>query len=156
MAFSPLAFTLQHIRRASGLILHCSAALIRRAAEHDASKLVEPEWPGVEKYTEPLAKLTFGTPEYDAIMREARPIQILHHAANRHHPEHFENGISGMTLIDLTEMVCDWRAAVEKHQNGDIYKSIEICQQRYGFSNDLKAVFQNTVKWLEQEDSKDE
>ena len=30
---------------------------------------------------------------------------------NRHHPEYYEDGIAGMTLVDLEEMLSDWEAA---------------------------------------------
>ena len=30
-----------------------------------------------------------------------------HYQKNRHHPEAFERGVDGMTLVDLVEMVCE-------------------------------------------------
>jgi hypothetical protein len=43
-------------------------------------------------------------------------------------------------------MFCDWYAATKRHNNGDIMKSISINQERFGYSDDLKAVFENTYK----------
>jgi hypothetical protein len=63
---------------------------------------------------------------------------------NRHHPEHFENGIRGMNLIDLIEMFCDWYAATQRHNDGDIIMSIEINQKRFEYSDDIKAILKNT------------
>ena len=72
----------------------------------------------------------------------------IHYANNRHHPEHFDNGIQGMNLLDLLEMICDWKAASERHADGDVYKSIEINQERFGYSDELKIILKNTVEFL--------
>ena len=53
-----------------------------------------------------------------------------------------------MNLIDVLEMICDWKASSEHHENGDIYKSIEINQKRFGYSDDLKSILKNTVDFL--------
>jgi hypothetical protein len=57
-----------------------------------------------------------------------------------------------MNLIDLVEMLCDWYAASKRHNDGDIMKSIEINQKRFGFSDDLRQILENTVKDLFLED----
>lgn len=68
-----------------------------------------------------------------------------HYKNNRHHPEHFKNGIEGMTLVDLCEMISDWKAATLRHDDGDILKSIEMNQQRFGYTDELKQILINTV-----------
>lgn len=60
--------------------------------------------------------------------------------------EHY--GIHGMNLIDMIEMLMDWAAATKRHDDGDILKSIEINQKRFGYTNELKQIFINTVKVL--------
>jgi hypothetical protein len=53
-----------------------------------------------------------------------------HYAYNRHHQEFFgEDGVDGMTLVDLIEMLPDWKAATERHDDGDLAKSLEIHRQ---------------------------
>jgi len=54
-----------------------------------------------------------------------------------------------MNLIDLLEMLCDWKAATLRHNTGDIYKSLELNQKRFGYSNEIKSLFKNTIDWLE-------
>jgi hypothetical protein len=53
-----------------------------------------------------------------------------------------------MNLVDIVEMFCDWLAATKRHNGGDIMKFIVINQERFGFSDDLKAIFENTCKIL--------
>ena len=50
-----------------------------------------------------------------------------------------------MNLVDLLEMACDWMAAAERHADGDVLKSIEINQKRFGYSDELKRILLNTV-----------
>jgi hypothetical protein len=68
---------------------------------------------------------------------------------NPHHPEHYSDGIDGMNLLDLVEMVCDWKAATLRHDDGDIKKSVEINQKRFGMSDQLTKIIRNTVKLLD-------
>lgn len=53
--------------------------------------------------------------------------------------------IRGMNLISLLEMLCDWKAATLRHNDGDIRKSIEINQRRFGYSDELKQILLNTL-----------
>ena len=38
-----------------------------------------------------------------------------------------------MTLLDMLEMLCDWRAASLRHADGDIYQSLVINRARFGY-----------------------
>ena len=54
-----------------------------------------------------------------------------------------------MDLIQLIELFVDWKAASERHNTGNILKSIEINTNRYNLSPQLQKVFANTAKTLE-------
>jgi hypothetical protein len=70
-----------------------------------------------------------------------------HYLHNNHHPEHYSNGIDGMSLLDLVEMLMDWKAASERHQEGmNIVRSIEVSSQRFSVSEQLKRILLNTAK----------
>jgi len=83
---------------------------------------------------------------YKGFLKEMGVALQHHYENNPHHPEHFENGIKGMTLVDIVEMFCDWKAATLRHDNGDIYKSIEFNKNRFGYSDDLEQIFINTAQ----------
>lgn len=68
-----------------------------------------------------------------------------HYAMNSHHPEHYINGIDGMTLIDLIEMFCDWIAATKLHKDGNIKNSLKINKDRFNISDQLYNIFINTI-----------
>lgn len=59
-----------------------------------------------------------------------------------------DKGLHGMSLLDLVEMLCDWKAATLRHADGDILRSIDILQERFGYSNELRRILLNTVAEL--------
>lgn len=129
-----------------------SRELKMRGARHDDSKTKSPELELFDIYTPKLAGCTYGSDEYKQFLKGLKPALDHHYTENRHHPEHFENGIQGMNLVDLVEMFCDWYAATKRHNDGDIMKSIKINQGRFGYSDDLKAIFENTYRDIFQHD----
>jgi len=46
-------------------------------------------------------------------------------------------------------MFCDWKAASEKHKNGSIEGSLQINRERFGLSEQLLNIFENTRRELE-------
>jgi hypothetical protein len=117
--------------------------------DHDNSKLDRFEADGFAKYTEILKDLAYGSEEYKQTLENMKPIIEHHYERNRHHPEHFRNGIKDMNLLDIIEMLCDWKAASLRHENGNVFESIEINQKRFGYSDELKSILINTIKFLE-------
>ena len=138
--------THEHRDEVAAQIMRVVSLLLERAAVHDNSKLVAPELEVFDRVTPKLRGLTYGSEEYKAALADMGDGLAHHYAANRHHPEHFANGIQGMNLIDLVEMFCDWAAATKRHADGDLRRSIEQNQVRFGYSDDLKSIFSNTVE----------
>lgn len=149
MAYDSRPETYEHIGVVREYLTMIVAELLVRAVEHDASKLVDPELDTFDKFTPMLRDTTFGSDEYKGYLREMGEGLKHHYAENRHHPEHHADGIRGMNLIDLVEMICDWLAATKRHADGDIRRSIEQNQGRFGYSDELKQILLNTVEVLE-------
>lgn len=139
--------TLKHKEVFSEFLEKLCGDMERRRSTHDLSKLKNPEKSIFDEYTPKLANSTYGSEEYKEFLNSMKPALDHHYANNRHHPEHFQNGIKEMNLIDLCEMICDWKAATLRHTDGDILKSIEINQKRFGYSDELKQIFINTVEY---------
>ena len=148
MTYDSTADTKRHIRRVRRLLRECIGDLKQRAIDHDRSKLEEPEKSVFDRVTPQLAGSTYGSEEYSAFLADMKPALDHHYAENDHHPEHFADGIHGMDLIQLLEMVCDWKAASERHANGDILRSIEINAKRFGYSPELEGVLRRTAERL--------
>jgi len=140
--------TLAHIRKVQarmGVVIH---ELRSRAELHDASKLEEPEKSGFDVLLFKLATLVYGSDEYRAALEEGKPTIAHHYAVNSHHPEHWPNGVAGMSLLDVIEMLADWKAASERTKQGSIAQSLPINKERFGIDDQLYAILENTVREL--------
>lgn len=83
----------------------------------------------------------------------------LEHSNSSHWDLHFEgylieefgdiSYVSGMNLIDLIEMFCDWFAASTRHVGGNIGRSLEVNKKRFNVADDIIRVFENTIPFLE-------
>lgn len=144
--------TISHIGRVAELLAKCVDNIGDRAYRHDRSKLEEPEKSTFDQCTLKLKAMAYGSPEYKAALAELKPALDHHYAANSHHPEHYPDGVAGMSLFDLLEMVMDWKAATERMAGGgDIHRSLEINTERFKLSPQLVSIISNTLyemQWL--------
>ncbi len=144
--------TWQHIHEVQKLLHLMQTLLGERALEHDSGKIFHPEEFAVfAEYTPLLKDVEYGSDEYKSSLERMGSAIQHHQRNNRHHPEMFENGIDDMNLVDLVEMFCDWKAATLRSKNGNIRKSIDIQQDRFGMSDQLVKIFKNTIDLLYQE-----
>ena len=146
MKYDSAKDTLLHIKRVNELLLGVAKELMDRAIRHDSSKLEEPEKYLFDKMTPKLKGLTYGSEEYKKSLDELKPALDHHYANNSHHPEYYKNGIDDFTLVDLIEMFLDWKAASERHEDGDIFRSIEINKNRFKMSDQLVLILNNTAR----------
>jgi hypothetical protein len=123
--------------------------LLIRAQNHDKSKLESPELELFTIYTEKLASCTYGSEEYKEFLENLKPALEHHYARNNHHPEHYKNGIDDMSLIDLVEMIVDWKSATLRHNDGNLRKSIELNSKRFGIDSQLTKILENTASVFE-------
>lgn len=119
--------------------------LYRRGLSHDLSKYRWSEAKSFAKVIFDLKNLTYGSDEYAKNLDIIRPSINLHYKRNSHHPEHHD-GFKFMQEIDKLEMIADWQAAVSRHKDGNILKSIEINQKRFGYSDKDKEWITDIVK----------
>lgn len=142
--------TIKHIESVRKWIKVVTDKLTQRGIDHDASKLDSPEAECFAEVNEKLAKLTFGSDEYKESLNELQPALKHHYAKNRHHPEHFENGINDMTLIDLVEWLCDCKASTERQHDGNLLISLEKAAERFNIDDQLKQILLNTAKTFDE------
>lgn len=140
--------TEKHRKTVAELLDAVKIELSKRQRSHDISKTQPPELEIFVIYTPLLKETTYGSPEYKQYLQSMQNGLAHHYEKNSHHPEHYENGIRDMDLVDLIEMFCDWKAATLRHADGDICRSIEINKERFGYSEELAAIFRNTLKYF--------
>jgi len=123
--------------------------LARRGEVHDQSKVVPgPEKEGFDVHRQMLDRLEYGTPEYMAHVESIKPLMEMHYRNNSHHPEHYPNGVNGMSLLDLIEMLCDWDAAAHRKPDGHLSQGFEFNLKRHNIDTQLGDVLRNTAREL--------
>jgi hypothetical protein len=138
-----------HIKKVNDLLLNVVSKLLLRAKNHDSTKLVYPEKEVFDKFVPKLKHCIYGSKEYKEHLKGMGKGLEHHYRNNSHHPEHYERGINGFDLFDLTEMLCDWMAATEKHKDGNnIWDSLNINAKRFNISEQLCDILRNTVNTI--------
>lgn len=155
MSYDSTNDTLRHIKRVAQLLTEAATEFIRRANVHDDSKLESPEKEMFDEYTPKLKTSVYGSDEYKEFLKGLGVALTHHYENNSHHPEHYENGVDGFDLFDLVEMFFDWKAATERHDTGNIFKSIEINKERFQLSDQVCNIMINTAERLGYEKPKD-
>jgi len=136
--------------------LKFSAKLLKRAVLHDLSKYSDVETEGFVRIIHNLKSSTYGSDSYEKMLAGddiVRKGTAHHYTINRHHPEHFLEGLddlatlrNGMNLLDVVEMFCDWRAAVKRHKNGDIERSIEVNRKRFDLAPETVVILHRSTE----------
>jgi hypothetical protein len=141
--------TKKHITTVRRALQEVVANLNQRALFHDRSKLEEPEKSAFDKVTPKLRALKYGSDEYKACLREIKPALSHHYIENDHHPEHDVEGVLGMSIMAIIEMLADWKAAGERHDPPTgLYQSIGYNSVRFKMPQYLTQIFYNTAKEL--------
>ena len=133
-----------HIKRVQNKLFKLITALSIRLQEHDESKLEEPEFSLWKKMDEE-PRYPYGSKEYKEKIERYHELFEMHYKKNPHHPEHFQNGISDMTLIDLAEMLCDWISYKDNIRVTEAIEMVEKQSKRFGYSDEIKNMLINTL-----------
>lgn len=152
MTYDSRADTLLHSLRVGALMGQPIRELVDRSVRHDLSKTEPPEVDVFNEFTPKLRDSTYGSDEYKGFLVAMGEGLAHHYDHNPHHPEHYPNGINGMTLVDLIEMLADWRAATERHADGSLVKSLAVQKERFRISDQLAEILWNTARhfrWLD-------
>lgn len=149
MTYDSRPDTYEHIDKVRKHVNTCAINLVLRGQFHDRSKLSGIEKDTFDLITPRLAGLEYGSDEYRQTIRDNKPGIDAHYMVNDHHPEHHPNGIEDMHLLQLTEMLCDWKAAGERHDPpNSIESSIAHNIERFGISEQLARILENTAAAL--------
>jgi len=142
--------TQKHIDKVRKYVRFFTDKLTSRGENHDASKMENPEVELFAEHTGRLSEIEYGSEEYKKELEALKPALEHHYAVNRHHPEHFPNGINEMNLVDLVELIADWKASSERYNNGNLLKSIEINAKRFNIDDQLTQILLNTARMMDE------
>jgi hypothetical protein len=127
-----------HRRDVEKVMTLMASLFLRRGKLHDVSKLEEPELSAITL----IKDMKYGTDEY---LKHCQSDGIkAHYKNNRHHPEHFENGVDDMTLIDVMEYFAD--CAVAAKRRSGCYIDFENLRERHKLCPQLVKILNNTLQ----------
>lgn len=128
-------------------LLKLAFHIIWRAIIHDLSKFKFSEARGFTGHLHKLNSSAYGSEKYINNFHEDGIAQAvsLHYDRNRHHPEHFDNGIRAMNLVDLAEMLADWAVASKRAPGGNLLISLNINRGRFGIDYPTLLTLENTA-----------
>lgn len=138
----------KHLALVRNNILQIILWLSQRGICHDQSKFSDIEIDAYLTIKDRISAVPFGSAEYETIKQEIQYAVDHHYQHNRHHPEHFKNGINDMNIVDLIEMFCDWVAANKRNPQNDVHHSIDVCCDKYKIPDMLKQIFHNSTELL--------
>ena len=143
--------TRKHMQRVSQLLGDVAIEFINRAKRHDLSKLEEVEMNPLAEMQRTIDKegqVPYESEEYKRRTEKLGPMLESHFAKNSHHPEYYVEGVSGMDLFDILEMLIDWKAASERGEESVV--NIDAACKRFKIDGQLRRVLENTadeLKW---------
>jgi hypothetical protein len=141
MSYDSTAETQHHIDKVRLNLSQITDNLEQRAIKHDRSKLEDPEKAYFDEWTPRLRDVEYDSPEYHSFLAALKPALDHHYEVNDHHPEHYTygtDGLTGMSLLAILEMLADWKAASERMKEGSLGKSIIVNVDRFKISPEME------------------
>jgi hypothetical protein len=149
MSYDSTPDTQEHIFKVASNLDAIIFNLSHRSLVHDRSKFGPVEKEAFDRLTPRLKNLTYGSEEYRASLREMKPALAHHYEHNSHHPEHYPGGVLDMSLLDILEMLADWKAAGERHDPPNpLDKSIAYNAERFKLSPEMTKILSTTAREL--------
>lgn len=151
MEFDFLCDTVLHISEVNENLEEIISELKKRGLSHDRTKLQQLEFDGFVSTREKFKKANYGSPEYKECIELTKPAVEHHYKNNRHHTGFHKNGINDMTLIDIIEMIADWKAAARRSPDKTLQDTLDYAFKKYKIDSQLAVVITNTLvqlKWI--------
>ncbi|MFA5054163.1 MAG: DUF5662 family protein [Parcubacteria group bacterium] len=118
----------------------------KRAENHDASRMCEPEFEEAARLAKTAAQFGIDSEEYREARANSQSIR-KHWQVNTHHPEHFSD-LGQMGWLDIIEMVLDWSAAVDTYGLSTFAESVERNLRAYPFSEGQTWLIRQVAEWV--------
>ena len=146
--FDVLLEWLSHSSKVSELLTQISKDLDQRGCVHDRSKLQAIEFEAFVKTRPKFKKANYGSKEYKECCEQIKLALEHHYKHNRHHPEFHEDGFEGMNLLDILEMLADWKAANERNPDLPFKESLTISFKKYNIPENMQKHIKATAEYL--------
>ena len=146
--FDFLCDTILHVTEVQENLEVISSDLRRRGFAHDRTKFQEMEFDAFVSTRDKFKKANYGSREYKECTDVIKPAIVHHYENNRHHTGFHKNGINDMNLMDLCEMIADWKAAERRSPDKKLGDTLEYAFRKYEINDQLGKIIINTLKSL--------
>ena len=146
--FDFICDTILHVSEVAENLEAMASQLRQRGLSHDRTKFQALEFDAFVSTREQFKKANYGTQDYQDCVAAVRPAVDNHHENNRHHTDYHKNGINDMTLIDVMEMLADWKAAARRSPDRKFEDTLEYAKNKYAIDDQLFKIIVNTLKSL--------
>jgi len=146
--FEVLTDTIMHISEVAENLAEIRADLEKRGIAHDRSKFQELEFDAFVKTRPKFKTVNYGSPEYQECIDMIKPAVDHHYSVNRHHTGYFENGFEDMNLLDILEMLADWKAASRRSPDLSFEDFLPKAFKKYKIPENMQRCIINTLKYL--------
>ena len=135
---------IKHKKSVKRRLLYIADKIRERAEAHDNSKLNYPEL-GWLVAMDKEGRAPYGSEEYFEKQKRWECFFKHHYSENTHHPDHYDEGTKGMSVVDIVEMMCDVISYLDEIPQEKVFEVISEQAERFGFSSELKAILTNTL-----------
>jgi len=150
--FDFLCDVILHVGEVSEALEEVASELRKRGMAHDRTKFQELEFDAFVSTRDKFKKANYGSKEYQECIDAVKPAVDHHYANNRHHTSFHGGTIDGMNLVDIIEMVCDWKAAVRRSPDKNLEDTLEYSFDKYGIGDQMQKIIVTTLEdlgWIE-------
>ena len=143
-----LTDTLRHISEVAENLSEMEADLRKRGFGHDRTKLEEFEFDAFVSTRPKFKKANYGTKEYKECTEAIKPAIDHHYSHNRHHTGYHEGGFEDMNLMDILEMLADWKAASRRSPDLSFEDSLPRAFKKYKIPDNMQKHILSTIKYF--------
>ncbi len=139
---------LTHISEVAENINEIRYDLEKRGISHDRNKFEVLEFDSFVKTRQEFKKANYGSEEYRECLEVIKPALDHHYQNNRHHTKFHENGFTDMNLLDILEMLADWKAANKRSPDLSFEDSLPEAFEQYNIPKNMRKHIIATLKYL--------
>ena len=144
--FDFLCDTILHVTEVQENLEEVASELMQRGFAHDRTKFQALEFDAFVSTRDKFKKANYGSKEYQECIDIVKPAVDHHYKNNRHHTGYHKNGIDDMSLLDIIEMLCDWKAAERRSPNKSLEDTLDFAYKKYNIGSQLGKIITNTLK----------
>ncbi len=149
MEFKVLTDTLRHISEVAENLSDMIHDLEKRSISHDRSKLEEFEFDIMTEKLPIFRKANRESKEYKKSVTAIRAFLDHHYDYNRHHPQFHKNGFADMNLLDILEMIADWKAINKNNSDLSFKESLPETFEMYNIPKNMQKHIIATLEYLD-------